>query len=240
MALENPILLQHTNLQDLHIAWDTHSLLPCIVQDSITKEVLMLAYMNEEALQLSLQTRIAHYFSRSKQRIWKKGEQSGNIQEIQTFYLDCDNDTLLLQVKQKGVACHTGEKSCFFKEIAPNGTIAQQAQAQNAPTYDTLDILYHTLLERKHADKETSYTAALFAKGENAIAKKIIEEAGELCFALKDNDSKEIIYECADVFYHILVGLAFANIHPDRIYQELQRRMGVSGITEKRGRIKQN
>lgn len=233
------------SMKCLHIAWDNKGLIPCITQDSISNEVLMLAYMNEEALNLTLQTGIAHYFSRSKQRIWKKGEQSGNIQEVCEIKLDCDSDSILLRVRQKGVACHTGEFSCFFKNIDSinkdcannNLEITKDSLTHSLNTYDTLDTLYHTLLERKNADSTTSYTASLFAKGTNAIAKKIIEEAGEFCFALKDRDSKEIIYECADVFYHILVGLASENIHPDRIYQELIKRMGVSGIAEKQSRI---
>ena len=237
-------------MNELNIHWDRQGLLPCIAQDYINHEVLMLAYMNEEAFKLTMQTGIAHYFSRSKQRIWKKGEQSGHIQEVCSIKLDCDRDTILLHVNQKGVACHTGAKSCFFHTIATrdndklvytesnkleNGM--QDSIQKGLQVYDTLDILYHTLLERKHANSDTSYTASLFTKGDNVIAKKIIEEAGEFCFAFKDKDSKEIIYECADVFYHILVALASMNIHPDRIYQELNRRMGTSGIVEKQNRV---
>ena len=139
--------------------------------------------------------------------------------------LDCDSNSILLRVNQKGVACSTGEFSCFFKNIDSinkdcannNLEITKDSLTHSLNTYDTLDTLYHTLLERKNADSTTSYTASLFAKGTNAIAKKIIEEAGEFCFALKDEILKEIIYECADVFYHILVGLASENVHPDRI-----------------------
>ncbi len=230
----------------LNIAWNEQGLLPCIAQDSRSNEVLMLAYMNEEALQLTLQTGMAHYFSRSKQRIWKKGEHSGHTQEVCKLWLDCDRDTLLLHVHQKGVACHTGAQSCFFTQIQQDNNniktkqpinAEQEAISHSMQTYDTLDTLYHTLLERKKADKTTSYTATLFSKGTNTIAKKIIEESSEFCFALKDKDSKEIIYECADVLYHILVGLASVNIHPDRIYQELIRRMGTSGIAEKQSRM---
>lgn len=225
----------------MNIKWDSNGLIPCIVQDSKTHEVLMLAYMNEEALELSLQTRIAHYYSRSKQRIWKKGETSGHIQEIQEILLDCDNDTILLRVAQRGAACHTGNATCFFKSIdleskhCKQGLVMPQ-DLQQIEKYGVLDILYHTLLERKESNPNLSYTASLFAKGENAIAKKIIEESGEFCFAFKDKNLHEIIYECADVFYHIFVALADREIHPDRIYQELARRMGKSGIEEKKSR----
>lgn len=237
-------------MNELNIHWDKKGLLPCIAQDYISHEVLMLAYMNEMAFKLTMQTGIAHYFSRSKQRIWKKGERSGHIQEVHSVRLDCDRDTILLHVNQKGVACHTGANSCFFNTIATRDNdnkllYTESNKPENAmkdsvstgiQAYDTLDILYHTLLDRKNADINNSYTAALFAKGDNVIAKKIIEEAGEFCFAFKDKDSKEIIYECADVFYHILVALASMNIHPDRIYQELTSRMGISGIVEKQSR----
>lgn len=245
-------------MEELNIQWDKNGLLPCITQDFVTHEVLMLAYMNEEAFKLTIQTGIAHYFSRSKQRIWKKGEKSGHTQEVCSIMLDCDKDSLLLQVNQNGVACHTGKHSCFFHTMATRNeenkleyaqsfknSIVKQDSTQDSianaiQSYDAFDILYHTLLERKCADINTSYTASLFAKGKNAIAKKIIEEAGEFCFAFKDGDIKEIIYECADVFYHILVALANMNIHPDRIYQELTKRMGTSGILEKQNRANIN
>ena len=230
------------------INWKIHSLLPCVVQDSHNNEVLMLAYMNEESLNLTLKTRVAHYFSRSKQRIWKKGEQSGHIQEVCEIFLDCDNDSVLLKVIQHGFACHTGNKTCFFKEIPLLNSISNSSlNLDSIPnitnplhssiaTYGALDTLYHILLDRKGRDPKISYTASLFAKGDNAIAKKIIEESSELCFAFKDKNNKEIIYECADVLYHIFVALAHVEICPDRIYQELIRRMSQSGIEEKNSR----
>ena len=219
-----------------NIKWNDDSLLPCIAQEHESNEVLMLAYMNKEALELSIQTGIAHYYSRSKRRLWKKGEQSGNVQEIKEILLDCDNDTILLKVAQKGVACHTGAKSCFFKQIKIESNIETKHDVTGF--YNTLDILYHNILQRKSANKDKSYTALLFSKGDNGIAKKIIEESGELCLAMKDNDEHEIIHECADVFYHILVALAYHNIDVDRIYQELSSRMGMSGIEEKQNRRK--
>ncbi len=221
------------------IRWDKHGLIPCIVQDNISKEVLMLAYMNEESLKLSIQTQIAYYFSRSKQRIWKKGESSGNIQKICSLWIDCDKDSILMYVEQIGVACHTGNKSCFFTNISNNiEFINNDILSHSIKTYGILDTLYHMLLEKKGKNVKSSYTALLYSKGENTISKKIIEEAAEFCFAFKDKDSKEIIYECADLFYHILVALASLDIHPDRIYQELLNRMGTSGIEEKNNRNK--
>ncbi len=219
------------------IDWQKSVLLPVIVQDSTTLEVLMMAYMNRESLELSLSTKVAHYFSRSKQRLWKKGESSGHLQHIERFLLDCDNDTLLIMVRQEGVACHTGRKSCFFTDMESNEIISEP-QIDTVATYGIIDELYHTILERRNSDPETSWTAKLLSKGDNAILKKVVEEAGEFAFAVKDDNEDEIIYECADLVYHVLVALGHKNISPDRIKQELVRRAGVSGISEKNSRTK--
>lgn len=217
------------------VDWNKQPLLPVIVQDNTTNEVLMMAYMDKEALTLSLQTKLAHYFSRSKQRIWKKGESSGHVQHIKSFLIDCDNDTLLLKVDQEGVACHTGRKSCFFTELE-SGSETMAAEVDTTSAYGVIDTLYHTILERKSADPETSWTAKLLSKGENTILKKVVEEAGEFSFAVKDNNEEEIVYEAADLTYHVLVALGYKNISPDRIKQELARRFGMSGIAEKAAR----
>ncbi|MDD2357936.1 MAG: bifunctional phosphoribosyl-AMP cyclohydrolase/phosphoribosyl-ATP diphosphatase HisIE [Thiovulaceae bacterium] len=217
------------------VDWQKQELLPVIVQDVTNNEVLMLAYMDKEALELSLQTNIAHYFSRSKQRIWKKGESSGHIQTIHSFNIDCDNDTLLIKVTQEGVACHTGRKSCFFTELK-SGDLQTEVEVNTDAIYGVIDTLYHTIQSRKHADPSISWTAKLFAKGENTILKKVIEESGEFTFAFKDNDETEMVYEAADLTYHMLVALAYKNISPDRIKQELARRFDISGIAEKNSR----
>ena len=219
------------------VDWDKQELLPVIVQESTTNEVLMMAYMDKEALELSLKTKTAHYFSRSKQRIWKKGESSGHTQEIESFFIDCDNDTLLIKVKQHGVACHTGRRSCFFTELE-SGESNAEVEVDTTAAYGVIDTLYHTIQERKNADPETSWTAKLLSKGDNTILKKVVEEAGEYCFAHKDNDEKEMVYEAADLTYHMLVALASKNISPDRIKQELSRRFNMSGIAEKNAREK--
>ena len=210
-------------------------LVPVIVQDIDTNEVLMLAYMNEEALKKTLQSGYAHYFSRSRNKLWKKGESSGNTQEVKEILLDCDNDTLLLKVKQNGVACHTGRKSCFFTNLKTGDIILDK---EKEIEYNFIDKLYHTLLDRKNADPKTSYVASLFKKGENSLLKKVAEEAAEFCFAIKDNDKKEIIYEAADLAFHALIALAYKNIHPEAILEELKRREGISGLEEKRNRGK--
>jgi len=211
-------------------------LVPVITQDNETLEILMLAYMNKEALELTLQTNYAHYFSRSKQRIWKKGESSNHTQEITSIKVDCDNDTILLQVIQNGVACHTGRKSCFFTDLKTN-EISNNIEIDTTSAYGVIDILYHTIQEKKHDDPKKSYTAKLLQGKENSMLKKIVEEAGEFTYAVKDNDIEEVIYEGADLMYHCLVALASKNVSPDRIKQELSRRFGLSGIEEKNSRI---
>ncbi len=211
-------------------------LIPVIVQDVNTNEVLMLAYMDEEALSLTQQTKQAHYFSRSKQRIWKKGESSGHLQHVKNIMIDCDNDTILLKVEQIGVACHTGRKSCFFTNLESNETI-HEVKVDTSAAYGVIDTLYHTILEKKNDDPTKSYTAKLLQGKENSYLKKIVEEAGELTFAIKDDSTEEIIYETADLVYHCLVGLASKNISPDRVKQELARRFGMSGIEEKNSRV---
>ncbi len=212
-----------------------NGLVPVVVQDVDTNEVLMLAYMNEEALKLTQETGFAHYFSRSRNKIWKKGESSGHTQEVKEILVDCDNDTILLKVKQNGVACHTGRKSCFFTNLDTNEIVVDKEQEIE---YNFVDKLYHLLLERRKADPKTSYVSSLYHKGENSILKKVAEEAAEFCFAIKDDDKNEIIYEAADLAFHTLIALAYKNIHPEAILNELKRREGVSGIEEKRNRKK--
>ncbi|GGD30428.1 histidine biosynthesis bifunctional protein HisIE [Malaciobacter pacificus] len=220
------------------IDWEkVDGLIPVITQDATTNEVLMLAYMNKEALELTIETNYAHYFSRTKQRIWKKGESSNHTQEIVEMLLDCDNDTLLLKVNQEGVACHTGRKSCFFTNLNTNEEVSK-VQINTTATYGVIDTLYHTICERKNDDPSKSYTSKLLNGNENSMLKKIVEEAGEFTFAIKDNDTDEAIYEAADITYHVLVALASKNISPDRVKQELARRFGMSGIEEKNSRSK--
>ena len=210
-------------------------LVPVITQDSVTGGVLMLAYMDEQALELTLNTKEAHYFSRSKQRIWKKGETSGHIQIVKEILTDCDNDTILLKVEQKGVACHTGRKSCFYTNLETNDTISD-IEVNTSAAYGVLESLYQTIQSRKNDNPDTSYTAKLLSGKENSMLKKIVEEAGEFTFAFKDDNKEELVYESADLVYHCLVALAAKNISPDQVKQELARRFGISGIEEKNSR----
>lgn len=215
------------------IDWKTSPLLPVVVQEFHSGEVLMMAYMDQEALALTLSSKIAHYFSRSRQKLWKKGESSGHFQTVKEVYLDCDNDTLLLKVEQTGVACHTGRISCFFNRV---DTEQEAKEPLKTIEYDIYDTIYHVVQERKHADPKSSYVASLLHKGDNSILKKVVEEASEFCFACKDNNEHEIIYEAADLIFHTLVALGAKNVHPERIVSELKRRFGRSGIEEKNSR----
>lgn len=217
------------------IDWQKQDIIPAIAQDEASGEVLMLGYMNEEALKLTLSTKEAHYFSRSKQRIWKKGESSGHIQKVKDIFLDCDSDAILIKIEQVGVACHTGRKSCFYKNVITDDISTTPTQDVGS-MYNVIDILYHIIQDRKNSDPQTSYTAKLLQGKQNSMLKKIAEEASEFCFAIKDNNTEEIIYEFADVLYHSLVALASKDINPDLVMQELKRRFNISGIEEKKNR----
>ncbi len=221
----------------MQINWNQNPLIPAIAQDYETNEVLMLAYMNEEAYNLTLSTGYAHYFSRSKQRIWKKGESSNHTQEIKDILLDCDADTVILKIHQNGVACHTGTKSCFFTSVIQEKRVLEQ-EVDTTAMYGVVDTLYHTILERKNSTStEKSWTKKLLNDKELMLS-KIREEADEVCVAIDEESDKQVIYESADLLYHTLVGLGYRDISPDRVKQELARRFGVSGITEKEKRVK--
>lgn len=220
----------------IKINWDKTPLVPVIAQENQTNEILMLAYMNEEALELTKATGFAHYFSRSKQRIWKKGESSNHTQEVVDILLDCDGDTIILKVNQNGVACHTGRKSCFFTSIT-NDKVILEPEVNTDAIYGVVDTLYHTILERKNSSDEKSWTKKLLNDKE-LLQSKILEEASELCVAITSEDDEQVIYEAADLLYHSLVGLGSREISPDRVKQELGRRFGMSGIVEKESRVK--
>ncbi len=219
------------------IDWNKTPLIPAIAQDADTNEILMLAYMNKEAYELTLFTGYAHYFSRSKQRIWKKGESSGHTQEIKDVLLDCDADTVVLKIKQNGVACHTGRKSCFFTSVMQDKIILDKEVDTDA-IYGVVDTLYHTILERKNAPKEQKSWTKKLLDDKELMLSKITEEAQEVVDAIDHESDEQVIYESADLLYHTLVGLGYRNISPDRVKQELARRFGMSGIEEKESRKK--
>ncbi len=216
------------------IRFDERGLVPAIAQDATTGDVLMLAYMNRESFEKTLETGKAHYYSRSRKALWLKGETSGNIQTIKEILYDCDADTLLLKVEQKGVACHTGSRSCFFTPVKEAGG---EDNGGFATPY-VLNEIYEVIKERKATMPEGSYVASLMKKGLNKILDKVNEEAAEVIDASLNKGREDIVYEMADLWFHTLVLLGYSDISPVEVYKELRRRFGLSGIEEKRSRKK--
>ena len=184
-------------------------LVPVVVQDVKNNNVLMLAYMNDEALELTKKTGYMHYWSRSRNAIWRKGETSGNVQKCIEIMTDCDGDALLARVEQTGVACHTGTYSCFCKD-----PIRQQ---------DIIAALWRVFDERKSNPSDSSYTCKLL-KNRNLLLKKIAEESSEVMIAAKDKSRKELVYEAGDLMYHLMVLLYDEGISMDEIHAELEGR----------------
>ncbi|HSQ89511.1 bifunctional phosphoribosyl-AMP cyclohydrolase/phosphoribosyl-ATP diphosphatase HisIE [Romboutsia sp.] len=195
------------------IKFDENGLVPAIVQDINTNKVLMLAYMNEESIRKTVEEKIACYYSRSRKELWKKGETSGNIQKLKGFYYDCDKDSILLLVEQIGVACHTGNYSCFFNEV-----IGYDNQV------NVLTDLYELIENRKNTPVEGSYTNYLFEKGLDKILKKVGEETSEVIIGAKNKDKEEMVYEISDLVYHLLVLMVNEGVSVNDIKEELKNR----------------
>ncbi len=197
------------------IKYDDRGLVPAIVQDYLDGTVLMMAWMNAESLQKTLDTGETWFWSRSRQEFWHKGATSGHLQHVKDLRYDCDSDALLVTVEQVGdIACHTGERSCFH----------QIAMTKTAPPADTLSDLYATICDRRDNPREGSYTQTLFAGGDNKILKKIGEEAVEVVMACKDDDPDQIAGEVADLFYHTLVAISHHRVSLRDVYRKLQSR----------------
>jgi phosphoribosyl-AMP cyclohydrolase / phosphoribosyl-ATP pyrophosphohydrolase len=207
------------------LRFNEHGLIPAIVQDVATGRVLMLAYMNREALERTLATRLVHYWSRSRAQLWQKGETSGHIQHLRDLRYDCDADTLLVIVEQEGAACHTGEPSCFFQRFAETPEPMQLPVSEGL-----LQQIYAVVQERKRRAPQESYVASLMARGQDHVLKKVIEEAAEVLMASKDGRREAIVYEMADLWFHAIVALGWHDISPQEVLQELQRRFGKSGL----------
>lgn len=221
------------------LKFNSHGLIPAIATDAETGDVLMMAWMNAEAVEKTLETDKVHYYSRSRQKLWMKGESSGHVQHVREIRFDCDADCLLIAVDQEGAACHTGHRSCFYRtwdgEVCSEEAKVVDAAAIYAER-DVLDALYHVIQERKQAGAETSYVASLFRKGLDKILGKVGEEATELAVAGKGGEHDEIVYEAADLFFHVLVLLGYYDLPPGRVMDELRRRFGLSGLEEKASR----
>jgi phosphoribosyl-AMP cyclohydrolase / phosphoribosyl-ATP pyrophosphohydrolase len=195
------------------LKFDEKGLIPVIVQDALTSEVLMMAYANREAYDKMMETKRTHFYSRSRQRLWMKGETSGHVQDIVSMQADCDGDCLLVRVKQTGVACHLERPSCFEELLAGDlkGTSA------------ILPELVRVIHDRKVNPKEGSYTSSLFAN-EDKMLKKIVEEAAEIALASKSSDKRMQAWEVADLIYHLLVVLEGEDISLEQVYRQLSER----------------
>ncbi len=196
------------------LKFDANGLIPAIVVDAISKKVLTLAYMNRESLDITIKEKRTCFYSRSRGELWRKGETSGNYQNVVSITADCDYDALVVMVEKQGPACHTGEDSCFYNEIFRNGEYNEFS----------LQKLSELILGRKNEKTEGSYTTYLFEKGIDKILKKVGEESTEVIIASKANDVNETIYEIADLTYHLLVLMAEMGITTEQIHRELASR----------------
>jgi phosphoribosyl-ATP pyrophosphohydrolase/phosphoribosyl-AMP cyclohydrolase len=205
----------HQAIPVAEIRYDERGLVPAIVQDYLDGTVLMMAWMNRESLQKTLDTGETWFWSRSRAQLWHKGETSGHLQKVRSLRYDCDSDALLIGVEQIGdIACHTGERSCFH-----------QVEGEKAPPpADTLSQVFEVIRDRRDNPVENSYTCKLLAGGDNKILKKIGEEAVEVVMACKDDDKDAIAGEVADLFYHTLVALAHHDVDVKDVYRKLQQR----------------
>ena len=216
-ALDIPVDILKSSVSWGDFKTNSDGLVPVIVQDFKTSEVLMLAYMNEQAFADTLRTGKMHYYSRSRQSQWLKGETSGHFQYVKSLHLDCDNDTILAKVHQIGAACHTGSRSCFFQ------TLAEKEYRETNPLKVFEDV-FSVIQDRKVHPKEGSYTNYLFDKGIDKILKKVGEEATEIVIAAKNPDPEEIKYEISDFLYHVMVLMAERGVTWEDITEELANR----------------
>lgn len=221
---------------DFAIAFDSQGLAPCVVQHAETGAILMLAWMNQAALTLTRSTNIVHFWSRSRQALWKKGETSGNLLHLVELRTDCDRDALVARVRPHGPACHTGTTSCFF--VVDNGpTDDGVPMLSPAASAHMLDRLASVIAERRdRATGEKSYTKSLLDAGMPKILAKIAEEQNELAAELPSGSDARVVSETADLIFHMMVGLAARHIEPSAVWAELARRFGISGHTEKASR----
>jgi len=199
--------------------FNENGLIPVIVQDYKNNIVLMQAYMNEESLKLTQETGKATYYSRSRDKIWVKGEESGHFQFVKEMYMDCDEDCLLIKVEQVEAACHTNNYTCFYRDLEGN-----EVDVKAKPNPSILYEVYDVICDRLIHPKEGSYTNYLFEKGIDKMCKKVGEEAAEVIIAAKNRSCDEVTYEASDLIFHLLVVLKEIGVQPDDIFKELQKR----------------
>ena len=206
------------------VRFDENGLVTCVIQDYHSKKIRMVAYMNAEALAKTLSTKQMTYYSRSRRRLWIKGETSGYFQYMKGLSIDCDGDALLFQVEQVGgISCHTGNATCFYRDLDEDVEITvNRSKAMNETS--ELKNLEKTIQDRIQNPQEGSYTTYLLAKGDNKILKKVGEEASEVIIACKDGKKDEIIFEISDLIYHLTVEMALKEISWDDIEEELKKR----------------
>jgi phosphoribosyl-ATP pyrophosphohydrolase/phosphoribosyl-AMP cyclohydrolase len=214
------------------LKYDEQGLLPVIAQDAETGEIRMVAWANQGAIAKTLETRRAHFFSRSRGELWLKGETSGNTLGVRSIWVDCDGDTLIYMVDPAGPSCHTGAETCFFRRLDSSAELVEGA-GQAAPTLPRLE---RTLEARTASDSGKSYTKSLLDKGATKIDEKLREEAAELGQALIGESDARVASEAGDVMYHLLVGLVLRKVSLRALLEELSGRFGVSGHDEKASR----
>jgi phosphoribosyl-ATP pyrophosphohydrolase/phosphoribosyl-AMP cyclohydrolase len=200
-----------------NLKFDENGLIPAIVQDSVSGKVLMLGYMNREAVEKTIETRKTWFYSRSRKTLWNKGETSGNYHNVVDILYDCDNDALLIKVIPRGPTCHTNNYSCFYRNIEGKEDLEKNKSS-------ILQELYEVIMERKRLNPENSYVAKKFKEGIDRILKKVGEEAGEVIIAAKNGNKEEISWEIADLIFHLLLVLGFYDMSLDDIYDRLIER----------------
>ncbi len=244
------------------VKFDRNGLIPAIAQHHQTGRILMVAWMNRESLQLTAEKNQAVYYSRSRQKLWHKGEESGHFQTVHEIRLDCDGDVIILQIEQHGgIACHTGRESCFYRKLTATGweivdiqlkdpaaiyadkAKNQQPAISQQEQVDVLAYLGQLMQQRKAADADHSYVASLYKKGLNKILEKVGEENIETIIAAKDyathatlENKHDLIYETADLWFHSIIMLGYFDLDPQLVLDELARRQGLSGLVEKASR----
>lgn len=208
--------------------FNDEGLLPAVIQDWLDGTVLMLGYMNQEAMGKTLATKSVHFWSRSRNKLWEKGETSGNKLLVKEVFVDCDRDTILVKAQPIGPTCHTGERACFFSKLDGQGVTAREKSSEAFG--GILEGILRTIRDRRTNPQPGSYTTKLFEGGHDKILKKVAEEAGEVLIAAKGGKKEEIVYEVADLFFHALMVLGYHDISLQEIYEELGKRFGKSGL----------
>jgi phosphoribosyl-ATP pyrophosphohydrolase/phosphoribosyl-AMP cyclohydrolase len=218
------------------VKWNDDGLVVAVAQDRLTGRVQMVAWMNAEALEATLRTRKATFWSRSRKQLWTKGETSGHVLDVESIAIDCDGDALVLLVEPHGPSCHTGEATCFFSRIDAS---QETPDVERAPVASPLLLdLEREIAARKSSDASKSYTKSLLEKGASAIGDKLREEADELARATANEGDDRVAAEAADVVYHLLVALAARDVPLRRVLETLAARRGTSGHEEKARRTK--